>query len=239
MFKEFLLVLALVVFSFQQAIAHDAWLQQKTGQLILAYGHGAKLDAYDPQKVKEAEAVDCKGESVPVEIVKKKDGVSIASKGTAATVTVLFDGGYGVKTTDGWKKMTKRKAQGKFTIVQAFKSRKYAKALLTRCETFSKPLGLSFEIVPEKDPFAIKPGETLPIKVLLDGKPLAGATIKSGDADRSKDKEKPKTDKDGKARVPIAKAGPQLIVAKYKTPLKGDPDADVLSLSTSLTFELK
>ncbi|MFH1112780.1 MAG: DUF4198 domain-containing protein [Pseudomonadota bacterium] len=232
-------LLVLLLLSFQQAAAHDAWLQQKDGRLTVAFGHGNKLSAYDPEKVKDAKAVDCTGVIVPVEIVKDKDGASITSKGTPATVTVLFDGGYGVKTTEGWKRVTKREAQGKFSIIEALKSRKYSKALLAQCDTFSKPLGLFFEIVPRKDPFACKPGEALPIKVLLDGKPMEGAVVKTGDAGHSKSSDKPMTDKDGKASVIIAKGGPQLVFASYKRPLKDDPDADVLSLSTSLSFDLK
>jgi len=239
MFRSFSLFLVLLFLSLQQAAAHDAWLQQTDGGVIVAYGHGAKLDPYDPQNVKNAAAFDCKGGIVPVEIEKQKAGASITFKGTPAMVTVLFDGGYGVKTTDGWKKITKREAQGKFSIVEALKSRKYAKILLTPCETFSKPVGLFFEIVPEKDPFAVKPGEALPIRLLLEGKPIEGAVIKPGDKAPAESKEAIKTDKDGKASVVIAKPGPQLIIASYKAPLKDDPDADVLSLSTSLTFESK
>lgn len=239
MFKSLPLFLVLLCLSLQQAVAHDAWLQQTEGQVIVAYGHGTKLDPYDPQNVKNASAFDCKGGIVPVEMEKQKDGASIKSKGSPAIVTVLFDGGYGVKTTDGWKKITKREAEGKFSIVEALKSRKYAKTLLTPCETFSKPVGLSFEIVPERNPFSLKPGEALPIKLLLEGRPIEGAVIKTGDKGRAESKEAIKTDKDGKASVVIAKPGPQLIVASLKNPLKDDPDADVLSLSTSLTFESK
>jgi nickel transport protein len=238
MFKHFFPVFIMLLLGFQQAAAHDAWLQQKDGGLILGYGHGGKLEAYDPEKVKDGKAVDCKGATVPMTIEKQNDGVAMAAKGAPATVTALFDGGYGVKTTEGYKKMTKREAQGKFSMVEASKSRKYAKAMLTPCDGFAKPVGLVFEIVPEEDPFAAKPGQALPVKVLLDGKPVEGAVIKTGDAGHSEQKDVVKTDKDGKASATITKPGFQLIVASFKTPLTDDPDADVLSLSTALTFEV-
>lgn len=239
MFKTFFLLFVLLLFSLQQASAHDAWLVPKDGGLIMAFGHGERLDPYDPASVKDARALDCNGGSVAIEIAGLKDMVSISSKGKPTTVTALFDGGYGVKTTDGWKKIAKREAQGKFTIVEALKSQKYTKALLTPCDAFSKPVGLVFEIVPEKDPFAVKPGDALPLKVLLNGKPLEGAVIKTGDAGHSESQGELKSDKDGKASVVIAKPGFQLIVASYKKPLKDDPDADVLSLSSSLTFGVR
>jgi len=238
MFKMVVPVMAILAFSFQHAFSHDVWLQQKDGKLIVAYGHGEKLESYDSAKVKEVKALDCKGASVPLDIDGQQGSVSINPKGAAA-VTVLFDGGYGVKTTDGWKKITKREAQDKFSIIEARKSQKYAKVLLTPCDTSSKPVGTLFEIVPEKDPFKAKPGEALTLKVFLEGKPLEGAVVKTATRDDSQPKDLPKTDKDGRVNVSIAKPGFQLITTSYGVPLKDDPDADVLSLGASLTFEAR
>jgi len=209
---------------------------QKDGGLVVVYGHGEKLEPYDPQKVKEAKALDCAGGALAVKIAKQRDGVSIASERTPAIVTAFFDNGSWVHTTEGWRNLGKSEAQGKFSIVEARKSRKYTKALLTQCAAFSNPVGLVFEIVPQKDPFAAKPGDALPVKVLLDGKPVEGATITNGDAGHSDSKDLPKSDKDGKASVLIEKSGFQLIIASYKVPLKNDPDADALFLGATLTF---
>ncbi|MDP3012804.1 MAG: DUF4198 domain-containing protein, partial [Candidatus Subteraquimicrobiales bacterium] len=106
-------------------------------------------------------------------------------------------------------------------------------------DVFSKPIGLRLEIIPPKNPFAIKIGETLPIKVLFEGKPLEGSTIKAGCTYERKLKEYPATDKNGVANVVIEKSGNQIIATSYKTPLKDDPDADILSISTNMTFEVK
>lgn len=238
MFMRVLLAVVLLIPAAQLVLAHDLWVEKQDGKLVLLYGHGTKHDPYDPQKVKEARAVDSKGTSVPVEILREKESASLSSTAKPAMVAAFFDGGYWLKTTEGWKNISKREAQGKFSIVEALKSRKYAKVLLDQCEAFSKPVGLAFEIVPEKDPLSVKPGQALPLRVLLDGKPLEGAVIKTSDAGHSSS-DGLKTDKDGKANVMISKPGPQLINASYKSPLKDDPDADNLSLSSSLTFETK
>jgi len=42
---------------------------------------------------------------------------------------------------------------------------------------WAEPLGLKLEIVPERDPTALKEGEALPVRVLRDGKPLAGFAL--------------------------------------------------------------
>ena len=84
----------------------------------------------------------------------------------------------------------------------------------------------------------MKPGEALPVKVLLDGKAFEGAEVRGTGVGHDA-KNVPKTDKDGIASVVIEKNGLQVINAAYKIPLKNDPDADVLSLSTNLVFGVK
>ena len=224
---------------FSNAFAHDVWMEKRNGDIGILYGHGLKLDPYDPEKIKDAKGFDSKGKAVKVEIVKRKESALISPKGEAATIGMLFDGGYGVKTTEGSKKLTKREAKGNFEIIESTRSYKYSKAMVGPSDVFSKPIGLRLEIVPQKNPFAIKIGETLPIKVLFEGKPLEGAIIKAGCTHERKLKEYPATDKDGIANIVIEKSGNQIIATSYKTPLKDDPDADTLSLSTNIVFEVK
>ncbi len=235
MSKAMFFVLAVLLLTAQQVFPHDVWVEPKGGELIIAYGHGDKLEAYNPAKVKQVKALDCKGVDIPLETTRNKDSVTMSSKGAPAVVTMSFDSGYWMSTTDGWKNITKREAAGKFQVVEAEKSLKYAKTLLSRCDSFAKAVGLRFEIVPQKDPLGLKPGEELPIKVLLDGKAIEGAEIRGAGVGHDA-KNLPKTDKDGMASVAIDKNGLQVINAAYKTPLKDDADADVLSLSTSLAF---
>ncbi|MDI6775722.1 MAG: DUF4198 domain-containing protein [Syntrophales bacterium] len=231
--------IALSFMMFSNAFAHDVWMEKRNGDIGVLYGHGLKLDPYDPEKIKDVKGFDSKGKAVKVEIVKRKESALISPKGEAATIGMLFDGGYGVKTTEGSKKLTKREAKGNFEIIESTRSYKYSKAMVGPSDVSSKPIGLRLEIVPQKNPFAIKIGETLPIKVLFEGKPLEGATIKAGCTHERNLKEYSATDKDGVANVVIEKGCNQIINASYKTALKDDPDADLLSISTNMTFEVK
>jgi hypothetical protein len=45
------------------------------------------------------------------------------------------------------------------------------------------------------------------------------------------------TDKEGVAKVPLKK-GRQLLTVVRKDPLRDDPDADFVTVSTTLTFEV-
>ncbi len=100
----------------------------------------------------------------------------------------------------------------------------YAKALVNVGELednpFSKPVGHGVEIIPAKNPNALKPGDTLSVTVLSGGKPAKDFNIKaipmySGTGEV----EKLKTDANGKAVVTIKPFyGPWLITASKMEP---------------------
>jgi hypothetical protein len=59
---------------------------------------------------------------------------------------------------------------------------KYAKALIVNGSPSSfstMPVGLKIEIVPAVDPATLKPGASMPVQVLFEGKPAAGLTIET------------------------------------------------------------
>jgi nickel transport protein len=240
MFRVIMCSLLFVLFlSIQPVIAHDAWIEKQDGRLAVLYGHCGKHEPYDSTNVKEARGFDENGKPLAVEIRHDKDGALLAPQGTPSLVTMFYDGGYYVRTPDGGKKMTRRNAEGKFPVLEALRSQKCAKAFLAPGQAWSAIVGLPFEIVPEKDPFSLKPGDVLPMRILLDAKPIEGVTFKIGTAGHPDPKSLPKSDKDGKVSLVIPDAGLQVIAAAIKVPRKDDPDADVLSLCSSLSFEVR
>ncbi len=238
MLRRIIFTILLLLPACPLAIAHDAWIEKRDGKLIVVYAEGTVEEPYEPRKVQEVKAYDVKGHVVPIEIVAQKESVVLAPNKEAAIVTTFFDNGFWTETPEGWKKISKREAAVKFSVKRAIRSKKYAKTLLIPCEVFSKPTGIFFEIVLEKDPFSLKTGQALPIQVLMDSKPFEGAVIRYVDKGHSS-KDVLKTNKEGKANVVLEKPGLQLITAWHKAPVKDDPDADMLFLSTSLTFGIK
>ena len=239
MLKRILFAVLLLAPATQFALAHDTWIQKRDGQLLVLRGHDGSVEAYDPTLVKEPKATDVKGQVVAMEVVKNKENTTLSPKGDPAIVAALYDSGYWLKTTDGWKKATKREGKGKYDIVQSLKSQQWCKSLLAATAESSKPVGQRFEVVPEKDPASVRMGDQLPIKVIFDGKPVEGAIITTGGGHASDTKSPLKTDKDGMASVTIEKAGFQMVKASHQLPIKDDPDADVLSLAATLTYETK
>ena len=239
MFKGILFSVILLLLATPLVLAHDTWIEKRNGQLLVLRGHGGDVEAYDPALVKEAKALDAKGQVVEIEIANNKENALLSTKGDSAIVGALYDSGYWLKTTDGWKKATKREGKGKYNIVESLKSKQWCKNILAATFESSKPMGQRFEVVPQKDPTTVRAGEKLPIKVLLDGEPVEGSTITTGGAHASDTKHPLKTDKDGMASVVIEKAGFQIVKASHTVPIKDDPDADTLSLAATLTYETK
>ncbi len=236
MFKRILFAVLLLLPATQIALAHDTWIEKRNGQLLVLRGHGGDVEAYDPALVKEAKALDAKGQPVEIEIVNNKENALLSTKGDSAIVGALYDSGYWLKTTDGWKKATKREGKGKYNIVESLKSKQWCKNILAATSKSSKPLGQRFEVVPQKDPTTVRAGDKLPIKVIWDGEPVEGAIITTGGGHASDTKDLLKTDKEGMVSVTIEKAGFQMVKANHKIPMKDDLDADVLDLSSTMTF---
>lgn len=239
MLKRITFSILLVLFAGYCSLAHETWIEKRNGDVLVLRGHGGTAEPYDSSKVKEAKALDAKGQSVQMEIVKNKENASLKTKGDPVVVGALYDSGYWLKTTDGWKKATKREGKGKYSIVESLKSKQWCKTLLKSGDQNAKPLGQRFEIVPQKDPMTIGVGGTLPVKVVFDGKPMEGATVLVGGGHTPKEAASPKTNKDGEVSLTIERSGLQLLKATKKIPTKNDPDADLLSLSSTVTFVVK
>ncbi len=101
----------------------------------------------------------------------------------------------------------------------------------------TRPVGLTLEIVPERDPYALGKARNLPVHVIYEGKRLAGATVKLTNL---KSDEKPiaviKTDKAGRATFRIPESGSWLLNVVWTKPISGRPDADFDTIFSSLTF---
>ena len=99
-------------------------------------------------------------------------------------------------------------------------------------------LGLPLEIVPLRDPFTMKTGDTLGVRVLFQGKPLADANLgwdHPGDGDPPSGTVR--TNAKGEALVPVAQTGLMTIRLTHMTRPK-TADYEWESFWTTLTFRL-
>lgn len=121
---------------------------------------------------------------------------------------------------------------------------KYAKALLKSGAPdvyFKQPSGLIIEIIPESDPYALKPGDELPIQVLFRGKPFAGLQIEASWAagQEGKTMAAGRTGPDGRARIKLPAAGQWRLHTIRMERCSDAATADWESFWASLTFEME
>jgi len=101
----------------------------------------------------------------------------------------------------------------------------------------TRPVGLSLEIVPEKNPYALSPGEELPVRILYEGKPLAGALVKLTNLEFDvRPVAMHLSDAQGRALFAVPRTGTWLINVIWTKPISGNPKADFDTTFSSLTF---
>jgi uncharacterized GH25 family protein len=100
------------------------------------------------------------------------------------------------------------------------------------------PLGFTLELVAEKNPYALHPGDELPLRLTYDGAPLAGALVAALSQSRPDATVAGRTDAEGRVRLRLAAPGVWLAKAVHMVPLPPGEDAQWESTWASLTFEL-
>ena len=116
-----------------------------------------------------------------------------------------------------------------------------AKALVqvgaTPSDNVLKPIGQTLEIVPLRNPYANDKATAVPVRLLFQGKPLAGAQIRL--LPLSSKIVAPRvlrTDSEGRATFDVPRRGRWLIMAVHARPMVGNPNADFDTIFASLTF---
>ena len=101
----------------------------------------------------------------------------------------------------------------------------------------TKPLGLTLEIVPEKNPYLLAPNDLLPVRIYYEGKPLAGSLVMLTNLEfDGRPLESHLSDKDGRAAFQVPRTGTWLVNVVWSKPIKGDPRGDFDTTFSSLTF---
>ncbi|MDI1365560.1 MAG: DUF4198 domain-containing protein [bacterium] len=100
-----------------------------------------------------------------------------------------------------------------------------------------RPVGLTLEIVPEVDPYVVGAGESVPVRVIYQGKPLAGALVKLNNLDfDGRPIQQVTTDAAGRAVFKIPRFGSWQLNVIWTKALRGDPKADFETVFSSLTL---
>jgi uncharacterized GH25 family protein len=101
-----------------------------------------------------------------------------------------------------------------------------------------RPLGFTLELVAERNPYAIAPGQELPFRLTYENRPLAGALVVAINRLNPMEKVAARTDHDGRVRFTLKQNGMWLVKAVHMVPAPAGANADWQSYWASLTFEL-
>ncbi|GKT14101.1 DUF4198 domain-containing protein [Acidovorax sp. SUPP2522] len=209
--------------------AHNVWVEPDAsgGYLVQFGGHEGQLETYPAHKLKSLQAFDRRGRKIDVAVEPRPDGVRVKPERQAALLAAHFDNGFFSKVEGGQmvnKPMTEN--PGATSGVHALK---YHKTIIQWGVIAKKELGQQFEIVAlEADtPDA---GQPMRVRVLFDGKPIAGIRLSLGE------KGAPVTTaEDGTATV-TPTAGINQLLAIRRVPVANDPRTTSMSWEYLLAF---
>jgi len=228
--KSLLLIAALFT---GQVSAHGLWTEERRGNIEVVYGHGAEDNAFKARKISGAWAYDAGGKMIPVSVERLTDHARLKPLKSPAVMAVALNNGMWSQTADKkWVNEGRSKVPGATEATQTFK---YSLAIYQPGAKLPKLDQIKLLIVPEVDPLTVGPGNSLPVRVLLDGKPAAGVKL-IGDYRSAPNTLSTETDKDGRAQVLVRNEGLNVIAAQVEVPVKGSADVDSRGLFTSLTF---
>lgn len=101
-----------------------------------------------------------------------------------------------------------------------------------------RALGLTLELIAERNPYTLTRGEPLPVQLLYKGKPLSEALVIAFNKAEPTKKIKVRTDRDGRATLKLDRPGTWLVTSVHMFPAPWHARAHWESLWASLTFEL-
>jgi nickel transport protein len=223
--QRFALTAALAAIS-APALAHDIVLVPQGQSLVVRYGHPKDWQPMEKRRLIELVALDGAAAPRDLEGEIKPRGLDfvisrvVHTPGQAVLLAARYDNGLWARLPKvGEAKQVVRNTT-RVMLPQAesvTNNLKFAKALMPAAadtETYKRTLGHLLELVPQANPAALKSGEMLPVLVLYQGKPLAGAGIELGnmvDAMAEAQIKRYVTGADGIAQVPLRAKGIQML----------------------------
>jgi uncharacterized GH25 family protein len=234
----FLGVILCVLMVSAAAQAHDMWLEKRGDRVWLLYGHPGATDPYPISRITALTGITPNEWKVALEPEYHKGEAFAHLNDEFALITVDFNNRYWYNTEeDGWRNFpAPREVCG--TILDEGRSYKLSKEIVSWQPFMDKPVGMRTEVVPLKDPTKLKEGDTLPVMLYFEGKPMPRQGARVSKTSDSHIEHPEMTDFDGSSPV-MVKVGPkgrQLIIGKYEKRLD---DTRRVWFAFSLSFTTK
>jgi nickel transport protein len=223
-----LLLASLVIAGLAQA--HDAFFElaspAQVGQFVVRFADEGKPIAYPASKLKRTWAFNANGQSVPLQQSPGGDFVKISAPAETAMMALEFENGFFSRTTQGTIEKPMNEVPGAVSGTWAKKAGKY---IMQWSAPVLKPVGTQLEIVP-MSASSPKPGDTLSVQVLWEGKPVEGIVVSKGEKESGE-----KTDANGMTTYKVQQ-GKNFVWAERRIKVDGDARFTTLAVATNLIF---
>lgn len=220
------------------AHAHGIWFAQRAGELALVYGDGAEEGPIVPKfdRVGGVQAVDENGQAIAVQLLKTDHLLLVDADGEPVLLGATLDNGYFSQRADGkWKNTPKSQTPN------VRKSGRYYKHAIHQVRDLAQAIqplaGQALQILPVSPRLPTRKGEMMTLRVLLDGKPLAGLKLAPDFVNNPEQRTAP-TNARGIVRIKVANQGLNVIYATHEVPATTE-DADIVQHAASFSFLLK
>jgi uncharacterized GH25 family protein len=243
--------------------AHEFWIEPTAFQPAPGQRVGVRLRVGEqfrgdpvPRNPKSIErfAVLGPGGEIPVEGVANTDPAGFVAIARPGLYQIVYDSALATTELDG-EKFEKYLGEEGLERISALRAERGETAAPAK-EVYSRSVkaliavggvagrghdlvaGLPLELVPEKNPYTLAAGAKLPVHLLYQGKPLAGALVVAIPRGRPAAKVSARSDARGRVELPLDEAGLWLVKAVHMVPAPQATGADWESLWASLTFEI-
>jgi nickel transport protein len=218
--------------------AHGIWFAQRAKQLALIYGVGA--DDLDSVKrlplIRTVSGYDASWQPVKTSLRVAGPLLLVDSEGETAAVAAVLDNGTWSKKPDGeWVKKGRDEVKDATISEKTFK---YAVHLNGPLSTALPPLeGHTLQVVPAQPKLPELLGQPLKLRVLFQGKPVAGARVLH-DYVNDPDGTPVKTAADGTVTIKVRNQGLNVVTAIFDGPADDPSKVDKIEHLATLSFVL-
>jgi nickel transport protein len=211
---------------------------QRLGKLVLSLGHDDQEDAYPSVKLVGITAVRADGSALaPLPVRRGAPPFwSVRAPAGLAMLGVSYRGGLSGQRPDGQWVDGPRGTDP--AVLKVGRYDKYLLAILDRAAEPARAPTTRMQLVPDRNPLALRRGDRLRVQLLWDGKPLPGVAIMADYADNA-DLKHGVTDADGRLELAVQNQGLNVIGAMWIEPVAGDAEIDFVEHLATLTFALR
>ena len=254
----------LLTFSALPVLAHDFWIEPSSyqvpagGKVTIRFRVGEHFRGdplpLDPQRVVVFSHFGPKTEA-PVKGVPGLDPAGVVTLDEPGLHLIAYRSTSSPVTLDPQEFEAYLRAEGLERIIEERSRRNERGArgreLYSRCVKsllragssgeeagFDRVLGFPVELVAKLNPYGLKAGDELPVRVLRQGEPLAGALVTAYPHGEPSRPVRGRSDEDGRVELRLPRPGPWLIKTVHMERIEDGEKADWQSWWASLTLEL-